>query len=67
MESINALITLGKSQIEKWHFHDALSKTGVDAVAAANVFHYVDQSVYLSKKYLYEKKLNIRKPDLIEI
>ncbi len=25
MESINALITLGKSQIEKGHFHDALS------------------------------------------
>ena len=54
--------------VGKWeHFHEALSKTGVDAVSAANIFHYVDQSVYLSKKYLYEKKLNIRKPDLIEI
>ena len=42
-------------------------ETKVDAVSAANIFHYVDQSVYLSKKYLYEKKINIRKPDLIEI
>ena len=54
--------------IGKWeHFYEALSKTKVDAVSAANIFHYVDQSVYLSKKYLYERKLNIRKPDLIEI
>ena len=54
--------------IGKWeHFYEALSKTKVDAVSAANIFHYVDQSVYLSKKYLYERKLNIRRPDLIEI
>ena len=45
----------------------ALSKTKVDAVSAANIFWYTDQSIYLSKKYLYEQKHNIRKPDLIEI
>ena len=49
------------------HFEEALQKTNADAVAAANIFHYYDQSVYLAKKYLYEKKLNVRKPDLIEI
>ena len=54
--------------VGKWqHFSDALSKTKVDAVSAANIFWYTDQSIYLSKKYLYEQKHNIRKPDLIEI
>ena len=54
--------------VGKWeHFHEALTKTKVDAVSAANIFHYVDQSVFLSKKYLYEKELNVRKPDLINI
>tara|TARA_B100001175_G_C19486044_1_gene629847 strand:+ start:904 stop:1710 length:807 start_codon:yes stop_codon:yes gene_type:complete len=47
------------------HFYEGFKKTNVDAVAAANIFHYVDQSVYLSKKFLYEKKINIRKPDLL--
>ena len=49
------------------HLYEGLSKTNVDAVAAANIFHFVDQSVYLSKKFLYDKKLNVRKPDLLEI
>ena len=49
------------------HLHEGLVKTNVDAVAAANIFHFIDQSVYLSKKFLYDKKLNVRKPDLLEI
>ena len=54
--------------VGKWeHFEIALSQTKVDAVAAANIFHYYDQSVYLAKQHLYEKNLNVRKPDLIEI
>ena len=48
------------------HFYDALSSTNVDAVAAANIFHYRDQSVFLAKKYLYEK-MSVRKPDLLTI
>ncbi len=52
--------------VGKWkHFYDGFKKTNVDAVAAANIFHYSDQSVYLSKKFLFEKKINIRKPDLL--
>lgn len=47
------------------HFAEALSKTKVDAVAAANIFQYTDQSVYLAKKFLYEHKFNVRPPDLI--
>tara|TARA_B100001175_G_scaffold314519_1_gene324047 strand:+ start:536 stop:1342 length:807 start_codon:yes stop_codon:yes gene_type:complete len=49
------------------HFYEGFKKTNVDAAAAANIFHYSDQSVYLSKKFLYEKKINVRKPDLLII
>ena len=54
--------------VGEWaHFSEALEKTGVDAVAAANIFHYIDQSVFLAKKYLSEHGLNVRKPDLLEV
>jgi imidazole glycerol-phosphate synthase subunit HisF len=54
--------------VGEWsHFGEALQKTGVDAVAAANIFHYVDQSVYLAKKYLREQGLNVRSPELLEV
>ena len=48
-------------------FEKGLKYEVVDAVAAANFFHYKDQSVYFSKKYLYEKKLNIREPQTFEV
>jgi imidazole glycerol-phosphate synthase subunit HisF len=44
-----------------------LKHKSVDGVAAANFFHHTDQSVYLSKKYLYEQKMNIRKPQIFEL
>jgi cyclase len=51
--------------VGEWeHFAEALEKTNADAVAAANIFQYTDQSVYLAKKFLYEKKFNVRNPDL---
>lgn len=49
------------------HLAEALEQTCVDAVAAANIFHYSDQSVYLAKKFLYERGLNVRRPDLLAI
>ena len=54
--------------VSQWsHFQEAFEQTETDAVAAANIFHYIDQSVYLAKKYLFENNLNIRKPDLLII
>jgi len=54
--------------VGEWaHFAVALAKTGVDAVAAANIFHYSDQSVFLAKQYLSERGLNVRRPDLLEV
>ncbi len=47
------------------HLTDALQQTSVDAVALANLLHYVDQSVYLAKKYLYEHGCGVRPPDLL--
>jgi len=47
------------------HFAEALDKTRVDAVAAANIFQYIDQSVYLARKYLFDKGYNVRSPDLM--
>ena len=43
---------------------EALEETEVDAVAAANFFQYTDQSVFLARKYLYDQKINVRKPKL---
>jgi cyclase len=43
-----------------------LQQTRVDAVAAANIFHYSDQSVYLARKHLYGAGLNVRSPELLE-
>lgn len=54
--------------VGEWaHFAEGLQQTNVDAVAAANIFHYSDQSVYLAKKYLSERGLNVRSPDLLDI
>jgi cyclase len=49
------------------HFSEVFEKTNAEAVAAANIFHYVDQSVFLAKKHLYDNGFNVRKPDLIKI
>jgi imidazole glycerol-phosphate synthase subunit HisF len=59
---------IGLGGVGEWaHFAEALEQTGVDAVAAANIFHYSDQSVYLARKFLYEKGLPVREPALFEI
>ncbi len=49
------------------HFKDIIKDTNCDAAAAANIFHYQDQSIFLSKKYLHDKCCNVRKPELIDI
>jgi len=54
--------------VGEWnHFQEAFENTKVDAVAAANIFHYIDQSVYLAKKHLFEANMQVRKPDLLSI
>jgi cyclase len=48
-------------------FIEVALKTAVDGIAAANFFNYIDQSIYLTKKLLFEKKLNFREPKLIKL
>ena len=47
------------------HFAEAFRRTNVDAVAAANIFHYSDQSVYLARQFLFQQGLNVRRPELL--
>lgn len=49
------------------HFADALTHTNVDALAAANIFQHVDQSLYLLRRYLFDKKFNVREPKIFDI
>lgn len=54
--------------VGEWeHFAEAFEKTAVDAVAAANIFQYTDQSVFLAKKFLYERGCNVRPPRLLTV
>ena len=46
------------------HLAEGLRQTRADAVAAANIFHFTDQSVFLAKKHLVEAGLDVRAPNL---
>lgn len=49
--------------VGKWeHFDECLKTTKVSAIAAANIFHYTENSVYKAKKFLYDSGANVRKP-----
>jgi cyclase len=44
--------------------YDLMVQTNVDAAAAANIFHFQDQSIYLARRELLEKGLPVRPPTL---
>ena len=46
------------------HLYEVLTQTNVDAVAAANIFHFQDQSVYRARQFLFAKGLPVRPPGL---
>lgn len=49
--------------VGEWnHLADGLTLGKADAVAAANIFHYRENSVYNAKHYLYQAGLNVREP-----
>ena len=49
------------------HLAEALRVTNVDAVAAANLFHHSDQSVFTARQYLHRHGLPVRPPYLLNI
>lgn len=54
--------------VGRWeHFEEALSRTTVDGVAAANIFQHTDQSVYYAKQHLFETNHNVREPMIITL
>jgi len=51
--------------VGEWaHLAQGIVQGGASAVAAANIFHYTENSVYEAKKYLCENGLNVREPTL---
>lgn len=49
----------------RWkHLLDGIN-AGADAVAAANIFHYTEHAAKRAKQYLFEKDINIRKPEFM--
>lgn len=48
-------------------FKEGLKFDCVDAVAASNIFHFRDLSVYYAKKMLYESGFNVRKSSLLKV
>jgi len=59
---------IAQGGVGRWeHFEEALSRTSVDAVAAANIFQHTDQSVYYAKQHLLEARHNVREPGLISL
>ena len=44
-----------------------LELTSVDGVAASNIFFFQDQSVYLARKYLWDKGFPVRPPSLSSV
>ncbi len=53
----------GAGEVE--HFSAVLRQTQADAVAAANIFNYMDQSMYLIRKHLFDAGFNVRNPALL--
>lgn len=65
VEKISKIPIIACGGVGEWkHMYEALQKTNIDAVAAANIFHHSDQSIYHAKKFLYDKNINVRKPDI---
>ena len=65
MKFMNIPIILCGGAGNEDHFLDAIKKTDVDAIAAANFSHFKDQRLLYKK--LCDNNLNFRKPDIIEI
>lgn len=53
--------------VGKWeHFADAMRNAPISGVAAANIFHYTENSIHYAKKHLFENGFNVRRPQLLD-
>lgn len=54
--------------VGKWkHLVEGVKKGHASAVAAANIFHFTEQSTKKAKDYMYEAKLNVRKSRFVHL
>jgi cyclase len=54
--------------VGEWkHFVDGIKAGNADAVSAANIFHYSEQSTKKAKNYLFESGIDVRKPEFYNI
>lgn len=42
------------------HLYEVINQTGVDAIAAASIFHFTEQTPLEAKRFLSEKGINVR-------
>lgn len=49
------------------HMEEVMVKTNADAVAAANIFHFQDQSMYLARNFLFSRNLPVRPASLASV
>ena len=65
VEKISKIPIIACGGVGEWnHMYEAFQKTNIEAVSAANIFHHSDQSIYHAKKFLHDKNINVRKPDI---
>ena len=46
--------------------YSLVKSTDCSAVSASNIFHHMEHSTFMAKKFLYDKNLNFRKPEFFE-
>ena len=63
LKEINIPIILCGGASKPEDFYKAFNETSVDALAASNLFHHIEHGDYIIKKYLFEKSINVRKPN----
>lgn len=66
IQSVTAVVkipVIACGGVGEWrHLAEGLKVGGASAVAAANIFHYTENSVYNAKKFLCEQGCNVREP-----
>jgi cyclase len=65
VESVNVPVIAMGGAGEWDHLVELLEKTGVEAAAAANIFHYTEASVFRAKQHLHRRGCLVRPPELI--
>jgi cyclase len=64
---VTTLPVIANGGVGQWgHLKEGFD-AGAEAVAAANVFHFYDQSIYQARRFLFDSGLPVRKPTLSRI